>query len=217
MDAAKSATVEGSRESSRAKSLPVDARAIQGVWLLLASLGVFFFASILLLVAYAASRLSSESGYTQPVHLPASILPSTLLLAGVSIFLELATRAAKRDRFSLVRNYTFSAAAFAALFIVVQSDGLTRLIHSFAESSNRSESVYGFVFVLVFLHAAHVLGGAVGLFLTARKTIQNEYDHERNFGLRFCTLYWHFLDLVWVVLIISFLITAWLVRQRVAP
>ncbi|MBU6174001.1 MAG: cytochrome c oxidase subunit 3 [Planctomycetes bacterium] len=37
--------------------------------------------------------------------------------------------------------------------------------------------------------------------------------HERNFGLRFCAIYWHFLDIVWVLLLASFIIAAQFLRS----
>ena len=92
----------GSR--SRRQDLPVDARAMQGVWLLIGSLGVFFFASILLYVVYIAMRLQSERAITQRLILPWSFLPSTLLLIGVSVCLEWGLRAARRDRHVQVRR-----------------------------------------------------------------------------------------------------------------
>jgi heme/copper-type cytochrome/quinol oxidase subunit 3 len=39
-------------------------------------------------------------------------------------------------------------------------------------------------------------------------------DHERNIGLKVCTLYWHFLDVVWVLLLASFWIALVLVNAK---
>jgi cytochrome c oxidase subunit 3 len=202
--------------SSKPQSLPVDARAQQGIWLLLASLGIFFFASILLYVVYVYMRVTSDSGFTQRFTLPWSFLPSTLLLLGVSICLELAYRGARRDRFGHVKAYTVTACVMGLGFLAVQSDGMKRLLDGLADSPTRNESAYGYTFVLAFLHAAHVVGGMIGLWWTARNAMRNAYDHERSIGLRFCTLYWHFLDLVWLILIASFWVTMWLVNARAA-
>jgi len=59
----------------------------------------------------------------------------------------------------------------------------------------------------------HVVGGVFGLVQVVFQARRDKYDHERCFGLQFCTLYWHFLDLVWVFLIASFLITGYLVNK----
>lgn len=184
--------------TSKPQLLPVEARAVQGIWLFLASLGIFFVASILLYVVYVYLRVSGDNAFTQPLTLPWSFLPSTILLVGVSLCLELAYRGARRDQHRLVKNYVLAALAMGIGFMAIQSDGMKRLIDGMAAASSRSESAYGYTFILVFLHAAHVIGGMVGLWVTARNALRNRYDHERSVGLRFCTLYWHFLDVVWL-------------------
>lgn len=200
--------------ASKPQRLPVEARTTQGIWLFLISLAIFFFASILLYVVYISLRVQSESPFTQRLSMPWSFLPSTVLLVGVSFCLEMAYRGARRDRHSQVRNYMLAACAMGVGFMAIQSDGMKQLLEGLASATSRSESAYGYTFVLVFLHAAHVVGGMIGLWITARNAMRNAYDHERSVGLRFCTLYWHFLDLVWVALIASFWIAIWFVNSK---
>jgi cytochrome c oxidase subunit 3 len=200
--------------ASKPQALPVEARASQGIWLLLASLGIFFVASIILYVVYVYMRVTSDSGFTQRLSMPWSFIPSTFLLLGVSICLELAYRGARRDRLAQVKAYTIAASMMGIGFLAIQSDGMKRLIEGLSEATSRSESAYGYTFILVFLHAAHVVGGMIGLWITTRQAMKNAYDHERSIGLRFCTLYWHFLDIVWIILIGSFWVALWLVNSR---
>lgn len=195
--------------------LPPDARATQGIWIFLAALAVFFFASILLYVVYIAMRVQSERAITQVFRLPWSFLPSTLLLVGVSGALEWAYQAAKRDGNRDVKLGVVIACVMGIGFLFIQSDGMKQLLDGLADAPTRNDSAYGYTFILVFLHAAHVLGGAIALWITARNALADRYDHERNIGLKVCTLYWHFLDAVWVVLLISFWIALWLVNSRI--
>ncbi|MCE2801374.1 MAG: cytochrome c oxidase subunit 3 [Planctomycetaceae bacterium] len=200
--------------SGRSSVLPSDARATQGIWLFIGSLAVFFISSILLYVVYIAMRVQSQHAITQRMSLPWSFIPSTLLLVGVSLFLELAYRAAKRDRLLRVKQMAIGACVMGIGFLFIQSDGMKRLLDGLADAPTRNESAYGYTFILVFLHAAHVVGGAIGLWWTARNALANRYDHERNIGLKVCTLYWHFLDIVWVLLLISFWIALVLVNAK---
>ncbi|MEK0424263.1 MAG: Cytochrome c oxidase polypeptide [Planctomycetota bacterium] len=159
-------------------------------------------------------RVQSQHAITQRMSLPWSFIPSTLLLIGVSLFLELAYRAAKRDRLLRVKQMAIGACIMGIGFLFIQSDGMKRLLDGLADAPTRNESAYGYTFILVFLHAAHVVGGAIGLWWTARNALANRYDHERNIGLKVCTLYWHFLDIVWVLLLISFWIALVLVNAK---
>ena len=58
----KGQTFLGNNQTDRVQRLPQDSRAMQGVWLLLGSLGMFFFSSILLYMLYVSLRLSPQAG-----------------------------------------------------------------------------------------------------------------------------------------------------------
>ena len=204
----------GDAPLDRDHKLPQDARAMQGVWVFLLTLSVFFFSSILLFVLYVALRLSPESGLRpQSFYLPRSFVTSTMLLVGVSGALEWALRAAKRDRSNDVRIASIAALVMGVLFILVQSEGMYRLVIAATTVASSRNSTYALTFVLAFLHALHVVGGIVGLVITVWNANRDRYDHERHFGLRFCTVYWHFLDVVWVLLMACFVITGILVNS----
>jgi cytochrome c oxidase subunit III len=198
----------------KAKGLPQDARAMQGVWLFLISLGIFFFASIFLYVVYVAMRVSTDAGLrTHTFYLPRSFVPSTILLILVSGSLELALRAARGDRNDEVKWATTGALLLGLLFMVIQAEGMYQLIHAASEVATARNSAYALTFFLAFVHALHVVGGLIGLVSTSIQASKDKYDHERNFGLRFCTLYWHFLDIVWVFLVGSFIVTTLLMNH----
>jgi len=208
----------GDDRLGKVQKLPQDARAMQGVWVFLLTLSVFFFSSILLFVLYVALRLSPESGLRpQSFYLPRSFVPSTMLLIGVSGALEWALRAARRDRSTDVRIASIAALIMGVLFMLVQSEGMVRLVVAATTVASSRNSTYALTFVLAFLHALHVVGGIVGLVITVWNANRDRYDHERHFGLRFCTVYWHFLDVVWVLLMTCFVITGILVNSQTLP
>lgn len=195
--------------------LPADQRGLQGVWLLIAALGVFFFSSIILYVVYIAMRMDPISNdVTNALRLPRSFIWSTLFLVGVSGALEIALRAARRDRVDRVKYAAVFAGFFAILFMLVQIEGMYVLIHSASEMGTARKTAYAFTFVLALLHALHVIAGIVGLLTTIFNACRDKYDHERSFGLKFCAIYWHFLDIVWVVMLISFVVAALLLKSN---
>jgi len=198
----------------KVQKLPQDVRAMQGVWIFLLTLGIFFSSSILLFILYVALRLSPEAVIRpQSFYLPRSFIPSTLLLLGVSGALEWALRAARKDRSNDVKIATIAALIMGILFMAVQSEGMVRLVVAASQVTSSRNSAYGLTFVLAFVHAMHVLGGIIGLMATVINANRDKYDHERHFGLRFCTLYWHFLDIVWVLLMACFAIAGMLINN----
>ncbi len=67
--------------------------------------------------------------------------------------------------------------------------------------------VSGMVVVLAFLHALHVAGGVLALGIVGARSLLGKYDHERYWAVDFAALYWHFLDVVWVSMLVVFWLT----------
>lgn len=60
---------------------------------------------------------------------------------------------------------------------------------------------HGLAVSLIFIHALHVVGGIVALGIVAYYGYKGAYDHEHHTGVTNCTLYWHFLDAVWIIML----------------
>lgn len=193
--------------------LPEDRRSRQAAWLLIASLAIFFFASIILYVLYVGSR-GVEEEFKQSFYLPTSFIASTAMLVGVSVALQMAGKAAEQDRNESLIFLIIVSIALALLFFIVQTQGMVWLIQETKGPSQKRNGVYAYTVLLALVHALHVLGGFIAMIVVLVRAILNKYDHERNYGVKFCALYWHFLDVVWVVLLIGFGITSYLVNSR---
>ncbi len=201
---------------NRIPLLPADRRLRQGAWLLIASLGIFFFSSMILYVVYIAMRLQ-DGGFEQlPLRLPASFLPSTVLLIVISALLHYASKAAVEERRVHLIQIIIAAIVCSLLFFAVQSEGMWRLIESMRVSGKGGMHAYAFTFFLALVHALHVVGGLVGLVWVLVNAIRCRYDHERHYGVTFCGLYWHFLDVVWLVMLASFATASALIQAKLS-
>jgi cytochrome c oxidase subunit 3 len=45
-----------------------------------------------------------------------------------------------------------------------------------------------------------VAGGIVALVATTVSAFRGKYDHENHAGVKHAAMYWHFLDIVWIVM-----------------
>ena len=55
-------------------------------------------------------------------------------------------------------------------------------------------------FGLTGLHGMHVLVGAILLAIALTRTLRGHYSPEKHIGVELSGIYWHFVDVVWVVL-----------------
>ncbi|MCC9598991.1 cytochrome c oxidase subunit 3 [Stieleria sp. JC731] len=188
------------REATR-PVLPVDERVRQGGWIFIGSLLVFFVTSILLYGLYVYSRRNDPRS---AIELPGAFLVSTIFLVSISGLVHWATRTVRRDRFGQTA-ILLGASTFAAIvFTVIQCWAMLKMLLGSDAFAGTGQGVAGMVIVLAVLHALHVLGGIIALGIVAARASIGLYDHERHWPVDFAAQYWHFLDIVWLCMMLAF-------------
>ncbi len=186
---------------STAAVLPSDYRARQGGWLFLAMLLIFFLSSLLLYAIYALAR--RDDPYSA-APLPWSFLVSSVCLLMVSGMLHRATRTVRRDRL-LKTTWLLAASLIAAVvFLTIQLLAMNQMLQETALMAGNGRGLVGMVVVWAFVHALHVAGGVIALGIVATRAAIGKYDHERHFAVDFTAHYWHFLDAVWIAMLVAF-------------
>ncbi len=188
-------------------------------YLFLASLGMFFLASMITYLvvrdqafrpipdAVPGSILTQGPDVYQSLKLPASFWISTLFLILVSVFLQRACWLVHREKQTGFRRWLVWSLLAALVFVLIQSFGMADLVTQHFSKSDGSTKVYGMSFTLAFIHALHVLGGMVFLGFVIYQAFRDRYDHERHWAVDHCASYWHFLDVVWACMLITFVVT----------
>ncbi|MFN2292105.1 MAG: heme-copper oxidase subunit III [Anaerolineae bacterium] len=120
------------------------------------------------------------------------IVTSILLLS--SFFMNRAESAiAYDDRKTFLRSLLITA-ALGTLFLV----GVVGF--EWQGHLKPWDGVYGAVlFGMTGLHALHVLSGVIIILLVWNRGRQGGYSAERHWGVEACAIYWHFVDVIWVV------------------
>lgn len=187
-------------------------------YLFLASLGMFFIGS---LITYLIIRDQAFNPIPDAVpnsiatmgpenyvslQVPMSFWISTIALVLVSVALHRACWSIRREQQIAFRNWLVFGFVSAMIFTAIQSFGLSHLLSQHFSEIDGSTKVYGMSFTLSFLHGLHVVGGLIFLAFVIRQASNGRYDHERHWAVDNCASYWHFLDVVWVCMLITFLI-----------
>ncbi|MEM7453040.1 MAG: cytochrome c oxidase subunit 3 [Planctomycetota bacterium] len=199
-------------------------------YLFIASLGMFFAAS---LATYIIVRTHSfqpvvPEGYAEPtlvlnqdgmgsatpsmiqykrLNVPMTFWVSTALMLLTSVFLQRSCWLVHRERLTEFRRYLTYAWFCAIVFVAIQAFGMNELLNEHFTKTDGSTKVYGMSFTLALLHALHVIGGIVFLGFVICQAFRNRYDHERHWAVDHCASYWHFLDVVWISMLIMFVLT----------
>jgi cytochrome c oxidase subunit 3 len=75
-------------------------------------------------------------------------------------------------------------------FIAAFGRGLNLTANSFASA----------FFIMTGFHGAHVLGGLILLILILYRASRGQFSSQHHVGVAAVTLYWHFVDVVWIFL-----------------
>lgn len=165
-----------------------------GMWLFLAALGMLFASSM---AAYVIVRVRAVAGQ---VELPALLWLSTVIMLVSSVTMHAALTAVRRERQQTFRSMILATLVLAVLFVMVQVPAMAALLGAHGTMRAQGMHVYGLVFFLVLLHALHVVGGVAGLARIAFYARLGRFDHESHASVRHIAMYWHFLDIVWLVM-----------------
>lgn len=169
-----------------------------GIAIFLVSLSMLFAAS---LVAFVVIRIKAQTWRPEGAGLPwAGLMISTLLVAGCSVTVQRALGAIRRgDQIGLRRNL-LATVGFAVFYVIAQSFNWWRMAQD--DLLYGTGNLYGFSFyMLTVLHALHVFGGIVSLVVVLELARRGKYSWAAHAGVRQNTIYWHFLGVVWCVLL----------------
>jgi len=165
-------------------------------------------ASIVMLFASLTSGyiVRQSQGNWVEFAIPSSFYISTICILGSSLTLYLSYTFFKKNATVLYRSLLIATFLLAIGFCVYQYFGWMEIrdISGLPLGANPSAD---FVYVLTMLHVAHVFGGLVVLLTALFHAFYLKHRVTKTRLLRFelSMIYWHFVDFVWLYLLIFFI------------
>jgi heme/copper-type cytochrome/quinol oxidase subunit 3 len=167
-----------------------------GMWCLIAT-EASLFAYLLFSYFYLASQ--SHGGWAPEMPKLRLALPNTIILIASSFVLrwgETGIRKGSRGRLLLGLGGAF---VLGAVFSVLQM--LEWHSKKFGLSDNAYAASY---FVTTGFHMAHVVGGLLVIATLFLWAVLGKFDAEHHAAVSIGSLYWHFVDVVWLAVFTTF-------------
>jgi cytochrome c oxidase subunit 3 len=185
-----------------------------GMWVFLLSEVMFFTG---LIGAYIILRFARPEHFAQPgviLNVP---------LTGVNTFILICSSVSMVKAFAAIQNgdqkglklWLLATIAMGVIFLGIQaieytvlsSEGFVPQAAAYAAHGRAGGHevlggpLYGSTFyTMTGFHGAHVTIGVLCLMFTAFKAFRGKYTAENHGGVEIMGLYWHFVDLVWIIL-----------------
>ena len=183
--------------------------------LTIGSLTMLFLA---LTAAFVYSRV--QNGVNMPeINFPPIFLVNTLILLGSSATLQWAKKCYLQDETANYQKALLYTIVLSFLFMISQYFAWSSLFASniFIDTNLSASYLYA-ISILHFLHVIAGLPFLILFLLTARKRMKEPVsvlvyfsDPAKRLKLRLLTIYWHFLDALWIYLVLFFLINKYLI------
>jgi len=188
-------------------------------WNVMLMLFLFSITGLFLAISVAFVYTRVEKGM-EPIQVPWLFGFNTLILLASSWVLERTKKAYQADSVDLFKKNLIAVIALSLFFLLMQMVAWNQLFSQdiFLSPANNGAN---YLYLLSGLHFAHLLIGLpfLGSFYQTSKNILKEpitvlvffSDPDKKLKLRLLTIYWHFLDGLWIFLVI-FLLVNFLVK-----
>lgn len=170
------------------------------LWIGLASITMMFIA---LTSAYIVRK---SAGNWLEFNLPWMFILSTGIIILSSLTLQLSYRSFISGNSAAYKNLLVATFILGCLFIYTQYLGWQAMTEMGVYLNGNPAG--SFVYAISALHVAHVLGGIAALTVSLIHAFKLRFKVTEKRKLRFqlVTHYWHFVDILWIYLIVFFMI-----------
>jgi heme/copper-type cytochrome/quinol oxidase subunit 3 len=166
------------------------------MWLFLASEVMFFTG---LIGTYIAIRFGGAEWpiVSEKLNVPL-VAVNTFILIVSSVTMVKAYAAIENGDQKGLSRFLIATMLLGITFVSIQGFEWLSLL---GEGTSANTSLFGATFfTLTGFHGAHVSAGVLVLVFVVLQSLRGRYTLENHLGIELMGLYWHFVDVVWIIL-----------------
>jgi cytochrome c oxidase subunit 3 len=134
-------------------------------------------------------------------ELPKMFYISTTVIIVSSVTMFYALQSAKKDNYQGIQIGVLLTLLLGMSFALCQFLAWKALVAQGIFIGGRTSNPAGsFLYVISGAHLAHLMGGVIMLIYVCIKSFRKIYHSKNLLGLQLASIFWHFLDLLWVYL-----------------
>ncbi|MEN9336080.1 MAG: hypothetical protein RLZZ500_1067 [Bacteroidota bacterium] len=165
---------------------------------------IFGMISIVMLFAGLTSAMvvsKSRPDWLKDYEMPTAFTISTVLIVLCSVTFYLAQRFIKQGNRKATTMMLLLTLVLGGLFVHFQFEGFDQLFqHRLFPTGKAGSVTIAFMYILVYVHLAHLFGGVISLLIIIYNHFKQKYTAAQYLGIELGAMYWHFLDALWLYL-----------------
>ncbi|MDF0716869.1 heme-copper oxidase subunit III [Muricauda sp. 334s03] len=151
--------------------------------------------------AYIVS--SKREDWVSDLELPSAFFISTVMIILSSITYLVAKKAVAKNNQKKGTIFLLITLALGVTFISLQFVGFSQMLENGYYFTGPTSSIkMSYVFLIAAVHIAHVVAGLISLLVVLVQQLRKKYTPENMLGMELGATFWHFLDFIWVYLIL---------------
>lgn len=151
--------------------------------------------------AYIVS--SKREDWVSDLELPSAFFVSTAMIILSSITYFIARKSVSNNNQKMSTICLLITLALGITFISLQFVGFSQMLENgYYFTGPTSNIKMSYVFLIAAVHIAHVVAGLISLLVVIVQQVRNKYTPDNMLGMELGATFWHFLDFIWVYLIL---------------
>jgi len=151
--------------------------------------------------AYIVS--SKREDWISNLELPQAFFVSTAVIILSSATYFLARLAVKKNDQRQGTIFLATTLVLGMSFVILQFEGFSQMLQNGYYFTGPTSTIkMSYVFLIAAVHIAHVVAGLISLLVVLVRQLRGKYTSDNLLGLELGATFWHFLDFLWVYLIL---------------
>lgn len=148
---------------------------------------------------------SSREDWLNDFQLPTAFFYSTAVIILSSLTYIQAKRLVNKDAQKAATNWLYGTLLLGIIFILLQFTGFNEIIaQGYYFTGPTSNITMSYIFLIAVVHIVHVIAGMISLIVVLLRQQKGKYTSDNMLGMELGATFWHFLDLLWVYLMLFF-------------
>ena len=169
---------------------------------------LFGMISILMIFAGLTSAFvvsTSRPDWMNEFVMPTAFIYSTIVMITSSLTFYVVYRSVKSNNRAQATLFLWLTLLLGILFVCFQFIGFQQAVESgYYFTGSESNVTTSFLYIVVIVHLAHLIGGFISLFIVIYNHYKQKYNSSQTLGIELSAMYWHFMDFIWVYLFLFF-------------
>ncbi len=151
--------------------------------------------------AYIVS--SKREDWLSDIELPQAFFISTAIIVISSLTYWMAGKSIKKNEQKTGTYFLVITLGLGIVFIGLQFFGFNQMLaNGYYFTGPTSNIKMSYIFLIAFVHILHVVAGLISLLVVLVQQLRNKYRTGNMLGFELGETFWHFLDFLWIYLIL---------------